>query len=382
MKNIIFLFSTPALEGDENKFSLLRLYELGFRLTIYDLTPVLRPEIESMITKRRIHAEYIEYSKITNINQLEKNIREHCQDSFFFPMFDDYYRVRKVYSLFTKYKVRYGYVNNLACEVEIVACNGNRPKVSELNVIKISSVLYNRIIRKVIPNRKAEFIAFGSRRSEKNIVRNCLVDKKTKRLYLHTYDCQRFIDATPYDNHNRKYCVFLDQYIPFHPDTVIDRGLRIDAEIYYREVCGMLDCIGQKFDMDVIIAAHPRADYENQHKMFPQSYKIETGKTTELIKNAALVIGHFSTSIGLVSLTKVPLYIFLPPSIFDINVFRMNGTAFSKLLGCGIIREPNDIQNMDLSYDGEKYQSFAETYMTCNDRLDQLNIWDIVSRYL
>lgn len=382
MKNIIFLFTTPAVEGDENKFSLLRLHELGFCLTIYDLTPVLCLEIESKITRRRIHAEYIDYNKITDMSQLEKAIREHWQDSFFLPMFDDYYQVRKIYSLFTKYKVRYGYVNNLVCEIEIAAGNNNRLGAGGLSAIKIRSALYNRIIRKVIPNRKAEFIAFGSKSSEKIITGNCLVDKNTKRLYLHTYDCQRFIDTVPYDNHNRKYCVFLDQYIPFHPDNVIDRGLRIDAEIYYREVCGMLDCISQKFDMDVIIAAHPRADYENQHKIFPKSYKIETGKTTELIKNAALVIGHFSTAIGLVSLVKVPLYIFLPPSIFDVDEFRESGIAFSKLLGCRIIKEPYDIQNANLSYDSEKYQSFAETYMTCNDESDQLNLWDTMSRYL
>lgn len=382
MKNVIFLFVTPVVEGDEYRFSLLRLCELGYRITIYDLTPALFPELESRITKRRIHVDYLTYEKVHNIRDFEKIVADRCKNSFFMPMFNDYYQVRKLYSIFTKYNIKFGYVNNLVCEIDIGARIGNILKISSIKKGKISSVLYNRLFRKVLPNKKADFIAFGSKKSEESIAEKCLVGKKTKRVYIHTYDCQRFLDTIPYDNGGRKYCVFLDQYIPFHPDNILDRGLNIDPEAYYREVCDVLDGIRKNYNLDVIIAAHPRADYEKQHRVFPESYKIEMEKTTELIKNATLVVGHFSTSIGLVSLAKVPLYIFLPPSISCINDFRENGLAFARLLGCRIIRKPADLNNQNLCYDVDKYQSFAETYMTCNYTDCQDNLWKPIRHYI
>ena len=97
MKNVIFLFVTPAVEGDEDRFSIFRLYELGYKITIYDLTPTLFPELESRITKRRIHVDYLTYEKVHNIRDFEKIVADISGNSVFLPMFNDYYKVRKLY---------------------------------------------------------------------------------------------------------------------------------------------------------------------------------------------------------------------------------------------------------------------------------------------
>ena len=380
-RKIVFLFVTPAVDGDEKKYSLKMLSDLGFQILIYDVTPLFAPDVDSAITKNRIHTDYVQYRKIKQKNELRDIIRDNRNDSFFLPMFDDYYLVRDVYKYFSKYNVRYGYVNNLVYELEFNGKKAFKIAKKNLKLEKISSVLYNRLLRKVVQYKPAEFIAFGSELSKESVRSRCRIGKNTKELDLHTFDCQRFLDSLVGSADYGDYCVFLDQYIPYHPDNIKDRGLSIDPQTYYEEMCCILDTVADKFCMSVVVAAHPRADYTGK-RVFPDNYMIETGKTGELIKGAKLVLAHFSTAIGFVALADVPLCIVLPKSISRISEFRHSSKEFANLLGAKLITEPSDLENINLKVDKGKYKSFAEKYITCSSDLNLNNLWDPISRYI
>lgn len=380
-KKIIFLFATPVLEGDELKYSLNTLIEYGFQILIYDLTSYVAPDIERCVTKKRIHKDYIEYNIITTHNELINAIRDNCKDGFFFPMFDDYYQVKEVYRMFTKYDARFGYVNNLVYDLDVGSSGKLSNILKKLSIDKINSIIYNRVLRKVYRYKNAEFVAFGSILSRKQISERCRIDKNTTKIFTHTFDFQRFNDTLKYDNNGTQYCVFLDQYIPYHPDNIFDRGLKIDAKKYYNEICSLLDLVSKKFGLSIIIAAHPRADYSNK-KVFPKSYKVISGKTSELIKGAKLVLAHFSTAIGFAVLAKVPLSILLPHAFSNITEFDNNCRTFADVLGCEIIEDSDDIKKIDLNFDYDKYVAFTEKYMTCILNNCETNLWDPVIKHI
>lgn len=380
-EKIIFLFVTPPVDGDEKKYSLKLLSDLGFQIVIYDVTPLFAPDVDSAITKDRIHSDFVQYRRIKQKDELRNIIRDNSSDSFFLPMFDDYYLVRVVYKYFSKYNVRYGYVNNLVYELDTNGKDTLKITKKNINSGKICSALYNRLFRKVVPYKHAEFIAFGSELSKESVRSRCRIGKNTKELDLHTFDFQRFRDSSAVSIDYGDYCVFLDQYIPYHPDNIKDRGLSINAQTYYEEMRCILDAVAERFCMSVVVAAHPRADYTNK-KVFPDNYIIERGKTSELIKGAKLVLAHFSTAIGFVALADVPLCIVIPKSIGQISEFKHSGEEFAELLGTGLITEPYDTENIELKVDKERYKSFAEKYMTCSSDLNLDNLWVPISKYI
>ena len=120
MKKLILLFDVPALKNDVQKFSLDELLESDYEVEIVDASPVLNPDVDKALTADRFCDERFTYSTIREYRALEDYIRNN-REEFFFPMFDHYYETRKVYRLFTKYKVRYGYVNNAMTDLVLKA---------------------------------------------------------------------------------------------------------------------------------------------------------------------------------------------------------------------------------------------------------------------
>lgn len=93
-----------------------------------------------------------------------------------------------------------------------------------------------------------------------------------------------------------RYCVFLDTYLPFHPDFDLLKMPKVDAEKYYSSLNRFFEYIEKLYNIKVVIAAHPKSDYENS-----KAYKhrlIKKNKTAELIKDSEFVITHASTSVS------------------------------------------------------------------------------------
>jgi hypothetical protein len=95
---------------------------------------------------------------------------------------------------------------------------------------------------------------------------------------------------------NPRHVVFLDEYIPFHPDYLQD-GIRAPctADEYYPKLRTLFAEIERQSGLPVVIAAHPRARYR-EHPDFFQGRKIIQGQTCSLVRDAALVVTHASTS--------------------------------------------------------------------------------------
>lgn len=378
-KKLVFLFVTPALVNDDKKYSLQKLVDRGLKVEIWDLTPAVMPDIEKTITQKRFYSPFIHYIRCENIRQIEDKIRMDQKAAFFFPMFDLYYEVRKIYGLFTKYHVRYGYVNNMVCEQDSLVDGFENNTDKRFQIQHIKHGLFNRVWKKIRKYTPAEFIAFGTNENEQGVVKRGVCSNNTLKLHLHTFDYERFMDVEPYEK-GQPYCVFLDQYIPFHPDNLIDAGLKIDAKKYYDELNAILDCIQQKLNVKIIVAAHPRADY-NDKKEYLKGYQIEYGKTSELIKGATLVVAHFSTAIGMVPLARVPVAIIDTELISRIRKFDVLCQRYAEALGAPIICKPQDVQKKVLQYDLRKYEDFVEKYMTCNLNMKE-SLWNEVVEYL
>lgn len=120
--------------------------------------------------------------------------------------------------------------------------------------------------------------------------RNCLIHSESYDEYRSCRDMPRFKED--------RYVVFIDQYIVAHSDFE-KRGIHTpvkDPNKYYDQLNGFFDIVEQDYNCDVVIAAHPKAEYTG--KEFGNR-EIIYGNTNVLIKDAELVIFQYSTAIGI-----------------------------------------------------------------------------------
>ena len=181
---------------------------------------------------------------------------------------------------------------------------------------------------------------------------------------------------------NEPYCVFLDVYLPFHPDFDLLNIPKVNATSYYTSLNNFFDFIEHTYNMKVIIAAHPKSNYENSNV-----YKDRTilkYKTAELIQQSEFVITHASTSISFAVLFEKPI-------IFTYNeeikkVYRHG--QYSQILHFANILKATCV-NMDqrqlsfeiLSVDKLAYHQYKYKYLTNPESEGKLSE-DIFGKFL
>jgi hypothetical protein len=206
----------------------------------------------------------------------------------------------------------------------------------------------------------------------------------TKVIYAHTYDYDNYldIDNAPKSGIKKPYAVFVDQYLPLHPDAPIYFGVnpRCTPEKYYPALNNFFNIFEREYNMDVIVGAHPKSDYESNPK-FLYGRKFIKNKTMSLIKDSEVVITHASAAISYAILFKKPIIFLLSDEYirsFDnytpaVLAKKLNSTYFN------IDDKNNDskITNINLfKVDNEKYKTYKDDYIKYPSA-SKRNFWEI-----
>lgn len=103
------------------------------------------------------------------------------------------------------------------------------------------------------------------------------------------------------------YAVFVDQYLPFHPDfSVLKSRFPVTPERYYPSLRDFFERLEARLGMPVVIAAHPRADYDQDIRHFGNR-RVVSGRTLELVRRSSLVLLHYSTALNFAILGNIPM---------------------------------------------------------------------------
>lgn len=380
-KNLIFLFATPCLQVDIKKYSWEELLAMGYQITVCDMTPWLEPGIHAAVHQDRIYDPRFIRVEINTSVEADAFVRQNANDAIFLPMFNLYYEVRKAYSLLTKYNVSFGYVNCLLNEINaFMPVSGGKELslVQRLHPEHLKKAFYNRIVRKLLHYKPADFIAFGYDSGESLYWDQCACDPGvTRKIYTHTYDYERFLQLPGYDNGGKKYVVFMDQFFPFHPDFSVKLGIYEDPAVYLGYLNDCFRVIREKYDVDIIIAAHPRADYRDRGDVFP-GCKIVYGMSAELVKNAEAVIAHYSCSISFAAMAMKPLLLLNPPVFHKYPLIQDVLHSYAQFLGVKPVVSVEEVGQADLSYVNKgAYGDFLSRSIKCTDAEDAL-LWSTI----
>lgn len=110
-----------------------------------------------------------------------------------------------------------------------------------------------------------------------------------------------------------RYAVYLDQFAAGHPDFKF-LGLEklIDPEVYYRLLNGFFTAVESQLGLEVVVAAHPKADYPVNPFA---GRKIFRSKTRPLARHCELALATHSTSISYAVIGRKPLLFFTTQDI-------------------------------------------------------------------
>lgn len=207
------------------------------------------------------------------------------------------------------------------------------------------------------------------------------VGHRTLRWYLHEDDYERFLkeNKTPCQV-DESLCVFLDSYIPYHPDmSFMGASGSIDPQKYYRKLCCFFDYLEQTYHYHVVIAAHPRSRYHEHPDCFGGREVIK-GKTVSLVRASGLVLGDASASTSFAVLYKKPI-IFLMMDMLKPHKIYENSKKFAVALGTEILNLDNDFSHFDLTsklhINRNAYKNYLENYIKVSGSPDTL-FWESV----
>lgn len=175
-----------------------------------------------------------------------------------------------------------------------------------------------------------------------------------------------------------RYIVFVDQCLPSHPDfSVLKSTFPVTPERYYNSLRKFFDLVEAQVGMPVVIAAHPRADYDQNIQWFG-SRRVVRNRTVELVRHASLVLLHYSTALNFAVLGNVPM-VFLTTNELELSVGPTIAAmaALTKRPVLNIDRLPARWETGLLDVNATAYAAYCRRYIKEPRTSDKL-FWQIL----
>lgn len=110
--------------------------------------------------------------------------------------------------------------------------------------------------------------------------------------------------------------VFVDQYLPWHPDSKVFDKWNMSPERYYTKIAKFLIEIGMKLNLKPVIAAHPKST-EKMIEPYIGGIPLVYGSTPELIADAGLIVQHSSLTIEQAIIMEKPILLVMCDEIIN-----------------------------------------------------------------
>lgn len=159
--------------------------------------------------------------------------------------------------------------------------------------------------------------------------------------------------------------VFLDEFRPFHPDYANQPVIKApEPDAYFAAMRRLFDELERRLGLSVVIAAHPRSDYE-QRPDYYGGRRVVRGETARLVAAARLVIAHASLSTNFAVLYGRPI-LFVTTSGIDPRESLDFQLELARILGrkVAVADEPATIDWDDvLRVDRARYESYVDRFI-------------------
>lgn len=373
---LIYIRYIPLTAKIYKDFYMEEVAQAGIEVEYWDISALffkdtVGQEDSSLLTKTRIFNTY---------KELEENlIREQpLDDKLFISIMTFEGRVSELYKLFTKYN----------CNLAVFGRNMfplSQQKISwkfvleKVNITKIKSYLRTK---KIIKEKEKglikpyDIVFLGGKKGWQGI--GAISESELSKAEVIK------VNSDDYDNAlllkgsipiiDTDYILFLDEYLPLHPDTLLFKIRNVSAEQYYPQLNKYFDLVEKQFGIPVVIAAHPKG-YRYKGENFFNSRKVIFGKVSELTEHAYFVLAHDSTSINYPIAFGKKLHFITSFNISKyINRVHRNVVSYADFLGCNWQWfDKEDRINLVAEIPKQDYQKYKFDFQTSPETENKLS---------
>jgi hypothetical protein len=370
LSHVIFIAYTPLTAKLKNDFYIEQLEQGGFKAEYWNLTSLFHGDL-------KLQGELFN-EKVLNIEsykQLEESIKNKKYHSLFIFNITYSARVYKLFRIFTKHK----------CFTAIFA-RGALPSPS-INHSLIKKIFFKfkalasiKYVKETILNQLAilskrfklikpyNLIFYAGAFGNTTIgygFKYGLANSRMIPINSFDYDAYLLLKEKNCRIIQEPYCVFLDGYMPYHPDFKMMRLPHLDPDKYYTSLNNFFLWIENTYKIKVVIAAHPKSNYDDK-KSYGERIIIKN-KTAELVRNAEFVLLHASTAISFAILFKKPL-IFINTNAIRETYYYTHYLMIiysAELLKSACINVDEDFTGVNiLPVDENAYAQYKYNYLT------------------
>lgn len=226
---------------------------------------------------------------------------------------------------------------------------------------KVKAIIYRKL--KLVKPYEVVFCAGGALLASAHYA--------SKVVPINMVDYDHYVRVTSQKNRltEESFAVFLDNYLPHHPDFEISGWPVMEPDGYYVSLNKFFKFVEVRYGIKVVIAAHPKADYGIETF---QGRKIYRGLTPELVKDADFVMSHHSTSINYAVLNHKPIIF-----IYTDEMARLYKRTIVKFLHdfanyldaslCNIDKITRDDQIVLPRVNEERYEDYKYNFLTTHE---------------
>ena len=371
MKKVVFIVYMPLTKKFAEDFYFKELENNNITVEYWDITTLF---FNSVDLPNQLNSDKI--IRILSYNHLRQKLKsEDRKNSLFITQITYEWRVWFLYFLISRFKIISAFFSRGALPTPILS---NNRQVSIFNIkkqvgkgISIFIYLFTYLSKKyhiiktpdylfVAGDKGFNSIGIGSK-FEKN--RSSIININTPDYDSYLLECNQESRLINY-----KYVLFLDEYLPYHPDFKMFNMATIDPDRYFNRLNIFFDDLERKSDIKVVIAAHPKSDYIGNPFGDRELLKFQTNI---LVKHAEYVVAHMSTSISFAILYNKPLIFLISNDYMKINnSYLFNYTKkFAEETGNAIINIDNYIFE-DISINEintNNYTAYKYNYLTSKE---------------
>jgi hypothetical protein len=382
VRKIVFLTDQPLDQRNYDRFGLQAWIDRNWAVEAWDLTPWAHRQVwRSFKSFGNELKQFSGYFQISSARELSQRLSSSGQIDYFIDLTNENYQT-----------VRAKIALDRSGAIRIVCAAGSIPVPDRAEIglaRKLAQTLAkgpagalkwlsHAFFQKIVAPRIATGVTIVS--GERSVA---AVRGRPQIIKTHNFDYDIYLGLsksarTP----GGRYVVFVDQDYCFHPEYLYQSIRSIASpERYFPAIRDVLERISIALGLEVRVAAHPRATYQQRGLDCFGQFSIEYGKTAELIKYCEAVVCHDSTAIQFAVLFGKPLIFVTTDELACSYEGRSIEKVAAELGKSPINLDRADLASVDwnkeLDMDAGLYARFRRTYIK-TDGSPELPLWDIV----
>jgi len=202
---------------------------------------------------------------------------------------------------------------------------------------------------------------------EQSRTKGMLIGPTTRAVAAHAPDWEVIRQLADTPANPTSTAIFLDQFLPFHPDLQETGGRWPVAGPYFSALRTLFSRIEDELGLEVVVAVHPRSDYPARGGDLFGGRRLIQGNTAALVRDCRLVIAHHSTAISFAVASDKPVLLVGSRDIWAADpVIERVGRAYGKALNRPV-HSLDNVEAIDLTnifdVDREAYGAFVTDYL-------------------